>query len=93
MSKVNLPNKKKEEYISNRKFDNDGDILEKKCSVCNVFKSINEYHSNKQQFDGTYPHCKKCQRERVKKNDKVKDDKKKGISQNDLDTFFSGSLD
>ena len=93
MSKVNLPNKKKEEYISNRKFDNDGDILEKKCSVCNVFKSINEYHSYKQQFDGTYPHCKKCQRERVKKNDKVKNDKKKGISQNDLDTFFSGSLD
>ena len=93
MSKVNLPNKKKEEYISNRKFNYDGDILEKKCSVCNVFKSINEYHRNKNQFDGTYPHCKICQREKNKKIYKEKKNNNSGISQSDLDTFFSGSLD
>ena len=48
MSKINLPLKKKEEYIRNRKFNNDGDILEKKCSVCNVFKPINEFDINKE---------------------------------------------
>ena len=93
MSKINLPIKKKKEYVDNRKFDDNGDIVEKKCSVCNEFKSINEFHNNKLQFDGTYPNCKKCQRERVKKNDKVKNDKKKGISESDLNTFFSGSYE
>tara|TARA_B100000787_G_scaffold131761_1_gene100646 strand:+ start:542 stop:823 length:282 start_codon:yes stop_codon:yes gene_type:complete len=91
MSKINLPIKKKKEYVDNRKFDDNGDIVEKKCSVCGEFKFMSEFHNNKLQFDGTYPHCKKCQRERVKNNDKIKNDKKKGISNSDLETFFSGS--
>ena len=87
-SKINLPLKKREEYIKTRTFNSDGDIIEKKCSVCDVFKPIGEFHNNKITFDGTYPNCKECQKKRVKKSDKIRNDKKKGILDSDLDDMF-----
>ena len=76
MSKINLPIRKKELYLSNRKFNDNGDILEKKCSICSVFKSIKEFDINKLQFDGTLPHCIECHRDKMKESYKKKKHKK-----------------
>jgi hypothetical protein len=91
-SKINLPIKKREEYIKNRTFDDNGDIIEKKCSICNVFKQVGEFHSNKIQFDGTYPHCKVCQREKTKISYWKKFEKEDGFSQSDLDSIFNNDI-
>ena len=89
MSKINLPNKKKEIYLSRRKFDSDGNVIEKKCSNCKTFKTVENFFKDKNQFDGLYNNCKECHR--LKQKEQYK--KKKGISQSDLDSFFSGSMD
>ena len=39
--------KTKEDYLSRRKFDDDGNVVEKRCSKCNVFKSVNDYYKDK----------------------------------------------
>ena len=96
MSKINLPNKNKKGYVSNRKFDDNGDIVEKKCSVCNEFKSINEFHNNKLQFDGTYPNCIVCFKDKNNskyKKSKIEDDGLDSFFSSDNDVINSGSLD
>ena len=47
MSKINLPNKKKEIYLSRRKFDSDGNVIEKKCSNCKTFKTVDNFFKDK----------------------------------------------
>ena len=93
MSKINLPNKRKEQYLSRRKFDDNGNIVEKQCSKCNEFLKVENYFKDKNVFDGLYNNCKECHRNKVKVSDRKRKDNNSGISQSDLDTFFSGSLD
>ena len=69
MSKINLPNKRKELYLSRRKFDDDGNIIEKQCSNCNVFLKVENYFKDKNVFDGLYNNCKECHRNKVKVSD------------------------
>ena len=92
-SKINLPKKRKEFYLSRRKFDDDGNIIEKQCSKCNKFFDVDNFFKDKNVFDGLYNNCKDCHREKVRVSDKKRLDKKKGISQSDLDSYFSGSYD
>ena len=96
MSKDNLPIRKKKEYVDNRKFDDNGDIVEKKCSECNEFKSINEFYNNKTQFDGTYPNCIVCFKDKNNskhKKSKIEDDGLDSFFSSDNDVINSGSLD
>ena len=92
-SKINLPKKRKELYLSRRKFDDDGNIIEKQCSKCNKFFDVHNFFKDKNVFDGLYNNCKDCHREKSKDWYKKKVEKKKGTSLSDLDTFFSGSYD
>ncbi len=88
MSKINLPNKRKEIYLSRRKFNEDGDIIQKKCSDCNEFLVVEEYFKNKQSFDGLYQNCKVCFREFQK--EKYKEKKHKEILEKYGDDYIVG---
>tara|TARA_B100000768_G_C11205458_1_gene343618 strand:- start:483 stop:863 length:381 start_codon:yes stop_codon:yes gene_type:complete len=60
MKKDNLPNKKKEIYVSRRKFNDNGDVIEKICSSCKEWKSDKDYYKDKSVLDGLYNNCKLC---------------------------------
>lgn len=93
MSKINLPKTRKEIYLSRRKFNNDSEVIEKKCSKCKTFLSVKHYFKNKRELDGLYNYCKECHREKTKMQYKIDKNKKNGITQSDLHSFFSGSMD
>ena len=94
MSKINLPNKRKEQYLSRRKFDDDGNIVEKQCSSCNEFISVENYYKSNKEFDGLYNYCKVCFKTMNKERYKLGKVKGKGnVDSDDLDTFFRNDLD
>ncbi len=102
MSKINLPNKRKELYLSRRKFDDDGNIVEKQCSKCNEFLKVENYFKDKNVFDGLYNYCKDCFKKmnkerydlgKVKGKGNIDSDDLDIFFRNDLNSFSSGSLD
>ena len=66
MKKDNLPNRRKEIYVSRRKFNDDGDVIEKICSSCKKWKSVTDYYKNKKVLDGLYNNCKECFKKQTK---------------------------
>ena len=93
--------KTKEDYLSRRKFDDDGNVVEKRCSKCNVFKSVNDYYKDKKVEDGLYNYCKDCFKEMNKEKYQKENNKiEYKTTQSDLESFVnnediigSGSLD
>ena len=58
--KIKAYSKKTPLYLSRRKFNDQGTLIEVKCSMCKVFKSLGEYHKNKVEIDGIDHKCKIC---------------------------------
>ena len=58
--KIKAYSKKTPLYLSRRKFNDQGSLIEVKCSMCKVFKSLGEYHKNKVEIDGIDHKCKIC---------------------------------
>lgn len=93
--------KNRENYLSRRKFDDSGNVIEKQCSRCKKFKSVNDYYKDKDVEDGLYNYCKDCFKKQTKeKYQKDKDKREYTTTQSDLESFVnnediigSGSLD
>ena len=47
-------------YLSRRKFDSEGVLVEVQCLVCKKFKPLEAYSKNKTQIDGIEINCKHC---------------------------------
>jgi|TARA_B110000444_G_scaffold124662_1_gene117121 hypothetical protein len=47
-------------YLSRRKFNSEGVLMELQCSKCKEFKEIKEYSKNKTQIDGLDNKCRIC---------------------------------
>lgn len=91
----------REDYLKRRKFDDGGNLIEKECSRCNIFKSVNDYYKDKKVEDGLYQYCKDCFKEKNREKYKKEKDKKEfKTTQSDLESFInnediigSGSMD
>ena len=59
-NKIKAYSKQTPLYLSRRKFDSEGVLLEVKCIGCKEFKSIDAYSKNKIQIDGIEVKCQKC---------------------------------
>ena len=47
-------------YLSRRKFDDEGDLIQVICSRCKSFKNVNEFSKDKREIDGIDHKCKAC---------------------------------
>ena len=65
-NKIKEYSKKTELYLSRRKFDSEGKLIEKKCSVCKEFKLVRDYYKDKTEVDGLYNTCKSCHSNKTK---------------------------
>ena len=57
-NKIRAYSKKTPKYLSRRKFNEEGALVEVQCSHCKKFKSISEFSKNK--IDGLETKCKVC---------------------------------
>ena len=78
--KITLPKEKyksRERFLKRRKLDDEGYLVEKQCSKCKIFLSVDNYFTDKSmKYDGLYNNCKKCHRINNKKSVERKIDKK-----------------
>jgi len=59
-NKIKAYSKQTPLYLSRRKFDSEGLLIEVKCPDCKLFKSVKDYAKNKVQIDGIEIKCKLC---------------------------------
>ncbi len=52
--------KKTSLYLSRRRFDDEGVLIQIICSRCKSFKNVNEFSKDKREIDGIDHKCKAC---------------------------------
>lgn len=59
-NKIKAYSKQTHLYLSRRKFDSEGALVEVQCLGCKKFKPLDAYSKNKIQIDGIEIKCKQC---------------------------------
>jgi len=59
-NKIRAYSKQTPLYLSRRKFNAEGELLEVQCIRCKKFKPLSAYTKNKTQIDGIEIKCKDC---------------------------------